>query len=102
MHPDSQTRELRVGGWLPGQRGESDSDDPNWALSQETMLLPAFLTGTPAEVVKAADAIVSEAAAPAAAPADPDKLPPSERNMLIFVALLLATGTLAILAMATV
>ena len=67
MHPDSQTRELRVGGWLPGQRGESDSDDPNWALSQETMLLPAFLTGTPAEVVKAADAIVSEPATPAAA-----------------------------------
>jgi hypothetical protein len=103
MHSDSQTRELRVGGWLPGQRGESDSDGSNWALSQETMLLPAFLTGTPAEVVKAADAIVSGAAAPAAAaPADPDKLPASERNMLIFVALLLATGTLAILAMATV
>ncbi len=66
------------------------------------MLLPAFLTGTPAEVVKAADAVVAEPAKPEEAPVDPDKLPPSERNMLIFVALLLATGTLAILAMATV
>jgi len=101
MHPDSQTRELRVGGWLPGQRGDSDHADPSWALSQETMLLPAFLTGTPAEVVKAADAVVAEPAKSAAVD-NPDKLPPSERNMLIFVALLLATGTLAILAMATV
>ena len=102
MHPDSQTRELRVGGWLPGQRGDSDHADPSWALSQETMLLPAFLTGTPAEAVKAADAVVGEPAKSAEAVDDPDKLPPSERNMLIFVALLLATGTLAILAMATV
>lgn len=96
MHPDSQTRELHVGGWLPGQRTDGDEAGTEWALSQETMLLPAFLTGTGATTPAAAEPAPSPAR-----PADPDKLPPSERNMLIFVALLLATGTMAILAMAT-
>jgi hypothetical protein len=80
----------RVGGWLPNQGGQADPVAPDWALTQDTISLPAFVTGAAAP-----------APTPAKAPAkNPDKLPPSERNMLIFVALLLLTGTIAIVAMA--
>lgn len=89
MQQNSQTS-VRVGGWLPNQAGEADPLAPEWALTQETMTLPAFLTGTAAPAPEAAKTQA----------ADPDKLPSSERNMLIFVALLLLTGTIAIVAMA--
>jgi hypothetical protein len=89
MQPDSPTSEIRVGDWLRPQARHADPLSPDWALNQETMSLPAFLTGSPAP-------------APAPAPSsveNPDKLPSSERNMLIFVALLLLSGTVAIVAM---
>lgn len=90
MQQNSQTS-VRVGGWLPNQAGEADPLAPEWALTQDTMTLPAFLTGNAA----------SAPSAPAKTQtADPDKLPSSERNMLVFVALLLLTGTVAIVAMA--
>jgi hypothetical protein len=82
---------VRVGGWLPQQAGEADPPGADWALTQETMSLPAFLTGNAAPPAPAAAKSRVE---------DPDKLPASERNMLIFVALLLLTGTIAIVSMA--
>jgi hypothetical protein len=87
MQQNSQAN-VAAGGWAPSQPGQVDPLGSDWALTQETMTLPAFLTG-------------NAAPAPATTQADdPDKLPSSERNMLIFVALLLLTGTIAIVAMA--
>jgi hypothetical protein len=103
--PDDEAEgDLRVGGWLPNQRSESSPDLPGWAAHDQTQVLPAFLTGGLAEKT-ALHPTVDPAAVPAKAPAvkpvtppaaDGDKLPSSERNMLIFVALLLAVGTLAV------
>ncbi len=66
-----------------------------WPVRDETMLLPAFLTAP-----RAAESAVEKPAAPATPP--DDRLPSTERNMLIFVSLLLAVGTLAIVAMASI
>jgi len=76
-------------------------DLPGWAAHDKTQVLPAFLTGGTAEPPAPPPAAAAERA-PAVKPVtphdDPDKLPTSERNMLIFVALLLAIGTLAVVA----
>jgi hypothetical protein len=72
---------------------------PAARTGDETMILPAFLTGTARKPEPAPE---PKPAAPQK-PARPDpiaKLPSDERNMLIFVAAVLAIGTLAIVAMA--
>ena len=104
MPDDDAVGDLRVGGWLPNQRPEASPDLPGWAAHDKTQVLPAFLTGglvEPTEVQPLVTPTPAPAKAPAVkpvtpAPGDPDKLPSSERNMLIFVALLLAIGTLAV------
>jgi hypothetical protein len=61
------------------------------ALPDETVVLPAFITGKPEPLPE------RPKPAPPAEPADPDRLPPSERGMLIFVASLLGLGGLAVI-----
>lgn len=122
---------MRVSGWLPRQRTEAEPPEPGWAAHDETMLLPAFVTGsgtvpagdppespvgtdTAKPVLDLASIPLPEGimidpddeddAIPTNVPADPipgteSKLPASERNMLVFVASLLAIGTLAVIAM---
>lgn len=93
--------------WIPAQRRPAEHD--------ATMVLPVY---TPHAAQARTSTSVAELAPPAparatpAAPAAPaaksgrtkrpDALPSDERNMLIFVSAILAIGTLAILAMATV
>jgi hypothetical protein len=86
------------------------------ALAATDAVTEAFVAPTPEAAVAAAEhaqdaaraqasavaeahAITSNAVVPAAGPdPDSDRLPSSERNMLIFVALLLALGTIAVVA----
>ena len=115
----------QLSGAIPAQRAAVDSR-PAWS-DDDTMVLPAFVTGrfdnpaqaaaeavseaiaatTPAAAVAAANHAREAAHAQAAATAPPatkhtvasdagDRLPSSERNMLIFVAMLLALGTIAV------
>ena len=80
-----------------------------WRTGDETLVLPVFMTGG-ARATSDDLAAAKPASAPPATPAattsgpklpHPDRLPSDERNMLIFVAALLALGTLAIVAMAS-
>jgi hypothetical protein len=94
---DEAVVDLRLGGWLPSQRPGTPPELPGWAADDKTQVLPAFLTGRPG----APEPPAADAAKPAVknvTPKAPDshKLPSSERNMLIFVASLLAVGTLAV------
>lgn len=119
MQHDDATGELRLGDWLPAQRTEATPPPPGWPTADETMLLPAFVTGSQLSAVTwGAGALPADGEAPAVAStgrvdtdyrsgpeghkpvkaADPDRLPSSERNMLIFVASLLAAGTIAVIA----
>lgn len=72
---------------------------PSWPARDETMVLPTFVT---APKVTPEPAPAPEPPASTAPSTDTDRLPSTERNMLIFVSLLLAIGTLAIVAMASV
>jgi hypothetical protein len=75
--------------WIPAQRHEASP------ANDATMILPIYAPQpTPAPKPEPV------AAAPAA-PAK-DRLPSDERNMLFFVSAILAAGTLAIVAMASV
>jgi hypothetical protein len=79
--------EPQVGGALPTQRTGSALPPPGQSGNDETVILPAFLTGKKAAEPK---------------PAEPARhgpegaLPASERGMLIFVAALLGVGTIAV------
>lgn len=111
--PDTEALPL-----VPAPRTEAIAPEPGWTEAQETVLLPAYLRGlaptpTPAApdvLVPAADGGLQLAPAATLPPAEPaaepaaekrtrSGLPPSERNMLIFVTALLAAGALAIVAM---
>jgi hypothetical protein len=109
MASDDRTREMDVAAWLPAQRRVPDEISTEVAASprhaDETMLLPIFLTGSaPAAPAVEPPATEPEPVAPPQVPkpAHDDRLPSDERNMLIFVSLLLLLGTLAIVAMASV
>jgi len=94
VRDEAASADLRIGEWVPAQRGGPPAATPAWAESEETVALPAFLRGLPAP--GAAGATTDPAAPPEAEPdGDGDRLPSSERNMLIFVSSLLAAGTLA-------
>ena len=109
---DGRTRQMPINGWVPAQRAESRPvpahrgarapdlaerrPTPAWPARDETMVLPTFVTAP-----RAADPVPAEKPATPPPPPD-DRLPSTERNMLIFVSLLLAVGTLAIVAMASV
>jgi hypothetical protein len=87
MAGEHRTQEKEA--WIPTQRHEASP------ANEATMVLPVY---TP-------PAATPEPAAPK--PAAPpvrvkDTLPSDERNMLIFVSALLAAGTLAIVAMASI
>ena len=75
--------------WIPTQRTPP--------VEPETMLLPIYQAISSPTVEK--EIVPSKSAEP---PRNPDKLPSDERNMLIFVSFLLAAGTLAIVAMASI
>ncbi len=85
--------------WIPAQRHAAPSEN------DATMLLPVYAAHRTALVEAEPPA---PAPAPVAEPARrgrarrPDALPSDERNMLIFVSALLAAGTLAIVAMASI
>jgi hypothetical protein len=97
---DSHTRQMPINGWVPAQRRDTAPPSvPAWPARDETMVLPTFVTSP--KVADEAPAPEEKPAAPATPP-DDDRLPTTERNMLIFVSLLLAMGTLAIVAMAVV
>jgi hypothetical protein len=123
---DDRTRELDISAWLPAPRAAPDdvatvvaaeilpdiATEPaapvraKHSAADETMLLPIFLTGLAPTAGDSAPA-VPEPEPPAAPPQIPkrapdDRLPSDERNMLIFVSMLLLLGTLAIVAMASV
>jgi hypothetical protein len=70
----------------------ADQDFNGHPLDGKTVLLPAFVTGRK-------DEPPSETPAPPAGPQAGDKLPATERGMLVFVAALLALGTVAVVAM---
>jgi hypothetical protein len=77
-----------------------------WRDHDETMLLPVFVTGGAAEATPDVPATPVEAVVVAPPTvvkrSHDDRLPSDERNMLIFVTALLALGTLAIVAMASI
>jgi hypothetical protein len=76
----------QIGAVVPSQRGEQSTPPPGPSAMDETLVLPAFVTGKRSEP-KPAEPVRHQA---------PDTtLPPSERGMLIFVAALLGLGTLA-------
>lgn len=79
----------------PGQPGQASPAQPAQVAprpstapaSDETMVLPVFVTGKKPERTPVRQAVADT------------KLPSSERSMLVFVAALLAVGTIAIVAM---
>jgi hypothetical protein len=75
----------RAPGGRPGDGGEANGHHP---LEHKTVALPAFITGRR-----------DEGKAESPRPQAGDKLPPSERGMLVFVAALLALGTVAVVVM---
>jgi hypothetical protein len=94
-------------------RPPTSAESP-WRVHEETMLLPTFVTGGrhagpdgPALAGYAVDPDETNdsdagAPSPTLSRIDDDRLPTDERNMLIFVTALLALGTLAIVAMASI
>lgn len=82
--------DVQVGGTLPTQRTESALPPPGFSPVDETVILPAFLTGK-----KPSEPKPAEPARHLPAPS----LPPSEKGMLIFVAALLGVGTVAVVAL---
>ena len=78
-----------VGSAVPSQRADVPDPPTSHRAPDETVVLPAFVTGKKEPEPKPAEP-VRHAARPEGA------LPPSERGMLIFVAALLGVGTLAV------
>jgi len=79
----------RTNGRVPGQRPDLTAGRHAHRGPDETVVLPAFLTGR------------KESKAEATPPEEPElptdgSLPPSERGMLVFVATLLGAGTIAV------
>jgi hypothetical protein len=92
----SQESTPRATARVPGQRDPAtsrgahaapDPDEEVVAAPDETVILPAFITGR-------SEPLPERPREPQPAPGD--ALPPSERGMLIFVASLLGLGTLAV------
>jgi hypothetical protein len=82
---------------------QSQVSGPSWASHDKTVLLPAFVTSSKIGVDdQLAKPVIPAQATPAkpAAPDHSDRLPSSERGMLVFVSAILGVGTLAIVAMA--
>jgi hypothetical protein len=71
-----------------GHPDDSDEGNGHRSLDHKTILLPTFITGRR-----------DEGKAESPRPQAGDKLPPSERGMLVFVAALLALGTVAVVVM---
>lgn len=71
----------------PGQPAPISPRPPTAPASDETMVLPVFVTGKKPERSPVRQAVADT------------KLPSSERGMLVFVAALLAVGTIAVVAM---
>jgi hypothetical protein len=80
----------QIGSAVPAQRtGATNPPAGHTPLHDETVVLPAFVTGKKEREAKPAEPVRHQA--------EPDgALPPSERGMLIFVAALLGVGTLAV------
>jgi hypothetical protein len=79
----------QIGGAVPAQRTEASAPAARPPEPDETVILPAFVTGKKERTPKPAEPVRHQA--------EPEgRLPPSERGMLIFVAALLGIGTLAI------
>jgi hypothetical protein len=80
----------QTGGAVPAQRTEAVTPTPPPpGQADETLVLPAFVTGKREKAPKPAEPVRHNADAEA-------RLPSSERGMLVFVAALLGLGTLAI------
>lgn len=77
-----------------GRHAAAHAEPEEQPLPDETVVLPAFITGKPEPLPER-----PKPAAEPVPPADPDRLPPSERGMLIFVATLLGLGGLAVVVM---
>ena len=87
MQQDSSEQ---IGG-VPAQRTEASVPPPGPPHADETVILPAFVTGKKERPPKPAE--------PVRHAAEPEgRLPASERGMLVFVAALLGVGTVAIIA----
>ena len=84
-----QERSEQVGGAIPAQRTEATNPPAPTPGNDETVILPAFVTGKKEREPKPAEPVRHQATPEGA-------LPPSERGMLIFVAALLGIGTLAV------
>ncbi len=82
----------QTGGVVPAPRTEPTSPSDRPPAIDETVVLPAFVTGKKEREPKPPEPVRHQAA-------PDDALPPSERGMLIFVAALLGVGTLAMVAM---
>jgi hypothetical protein len=79
----------QIGGAVPASGTEAPAPPPRPPEMDETVVLPAFVTGKKERAPKPAEPVRHQA--------EPDgKLPPSERGMLIFVAALLGVGTVAV------
>jgi hypothetical protein len=83
--------------WIPAQRSAPEND--------ATMVLPIYDTAS--APARSQAPVLEKTPAPAPPvkrekPRKPDALPSDERNMLIFVSMLLLMGTLAIVAMASI
>lgn len=87
MQQDSSEQ---IGGAVPAQRTEASL--PPARTEADTVILPAFVTGKKERQPKPAEPVRHQAA-------PEGKLPASERGMLVFVAALLGTGTVAIIAL---
>ena len=83
----------QIGAVVPSQRNEQTAPLPVPSAPDETLVLPAFVTGR--VDTTATSERESKPPEPVRHQAPVDKLPASERGMLIFVAALLGAGTLA-------
>jgi hypothetical protein len=88
VHQDSSEQ----AGAVPAQRTGAPAPQPRPPEPDETVILPAFITGKKERPPKPPEPVRH-----GAQPTDP--LPASERGMLIFVAALLGVGTVAIVAL---
>ncbi len=85
----------QIGAVVPSQRNEQTAPLPAPSAPDETLVLPAFVTGRADDTGKREP----KPPEPVRHQAPDDKLPASERGMLIFVAALLGVGTLAVVTM---
>jgi hypothetical protein len=79
----------QIGSAVPTQRTEATKPPAGHPVQDETVVLPAFVTGKKEREPKPAEPVRHQAQSEGA-------LPPNERGMLIFVAALLGVGTLAV------